>query len=114
MLITGRSKSGKTTYLNIMKEIKPSSSPILFTIECKECSPDEAIEIYKENQLIILVDTPAILCIKRSDSKLQLKEIIEQDILIEYIKELPNCVIIKNNLTIDDFKVKIKRLSKNI
>lgn len=107
MLITGRSKSGKTTYLNIMKEIKPS-------LEYEECPPEEVIEIYKENQLIILVDTPAILCIKRSDSKLQLKEIIEQDILIEYIKELPNCVIIKNNLTIDDFKVKIKRLSKNI
>ena len=109
ILITGRNKSGKTTFIDI--SISTENNFI-------ECPLDQFLNLYKENQSIILIDTPAILCIKRSEvyngKSLQLNDFKKQDILIEYIRELPNCIIIKNDLTIDDFKVKIKKLLKNI
>ena len=112
VIVTGRQNSGKSEFINIINSI--SAELTIPTINFYEAPIQDFIYEYSANQLIILIDTPAILCIKRSISVLPLKDYQKQDILIEYVKELPNCIIIKNDLGIDDFKVKIKKIVKNI
>jgi len=112
MLITGRTQSGKSTLIDIEDQINHHHNNVMI-----ECPIDQFMNSYTEGELIILIDTPAIFCMQRAltaGKHLSLSEIKKQDIIIEYVKELPYCTIIKNNLTIDDFKVKIKKLLKNL
>lgn len=105
VIVTGRSGSGKTTFKEIIKQI---ANTVTDTDLCN------FISSYKEGDKVIVVDTPAILCWLRSGAILSTDDQKRDDAMISYVTELPNCTIIKNAGSLDEFRVKIKKLVKTL
>ena len=108
IIITGRSNSGKSTAMSFLQK---DQSAI-------EVSPDKILANYSEEDIIILIDTPALFCYKRSgciENDIDyLNRIKKEDFLLDFVKELPDCHILKNDQSTDVLKVRLKRLIKSL
>lgn len=108
ILITGRSGSGKNTCMQLLADELRGEDYVFI-----ELPSDIFLQHYKEEEVILYVNTPVILCAGRLRKSINLTFQKKEDQLLSYVTELPNCYIIDNNQTIDDLKVKIKKFVKN-
>lgn len=114
ILVTGRKGSGKSTFIEEWCAIRlafDSNHPIL------DLSGDKLVShpaLKMPDTRIIVVQTPAILCSIRSNVSFDLEQRKQEDAFLSHMTELPNCTIIKNDGTISDFRVKIKKYIRSI
>lgn len=106
VIVTGRIASGKTSFKSIMEE--------LTQIDIIESHSRSLLSAYKEGDRIVVIDTPAILCCIRSSISFSISDQKREDDMLSYVTELPNCTIIKNAGSLDDFRVKIKKFIKTL
>jgi len=106
LIITGRTNCGKSF---LKKAIEGQVN-----IEIIESSSRTFLSTYKEGDKIIVIDAPAILCSIRSGLAFSVADQKREDDILSYVTELPSCTIIKNAGSLDDLRVKIKKLIKTI
>lgn len=115
--IVGHDGCGKTFLINELLKLVPEDKSELFSFKEHNLGI-MFLNLYKEGDPIIMVDTNPILCYHRVSAKrstrpdFNVKRIKERDVLLKYMTSLPNCTIINNDLTEADFKVKIKKYFK--
>lgn len=72
-------------------------------------------ELYKydmQESTIILIDTAWLICLERMDSAKYIDERSETIKLLLYVRELPQTIVISNNDTKADLKVKLNKLGE--
>ena len=107
MIIVGQPGCGRKTF---DKELNKNAK---YRVDF--CHPEDLVGLYKEDDLIVLIDTAVILCRKRLGRRdIDFDEAKEYKNLLSYVRELPNVFIINNNGSLHDFRVKIKRAQKDI
>jgi predicted kinase len=108
VIVVGRDSSGKSTFVN---EVKRTAGNIE-TLELNRI--EDLISRYTPNDKIVFIQTPLILCLKRANRVfINMEDLKKQDEYLSYVTELPDCTIIKNDRSFDDFKVKIKKYVKS-
>lgn len=106
VIVTGRTSSGKSTFKEIVESLTN-----------KDIIESDARSIflpYHEGDKIVIIDTPAILCHNRTVRSFSMSDQKKEDDMLSYVTELPNCTIIKNAGSLDDFRVKIKKFIKTL
>lgn len=116
-IITGRDNSGKSTFKKEIDLIVKDLSKINKTsfIELHGYSANFTTR-FNEEDSIVLIDTPALICFKRSGKvdPFNDEQQNEQDRFLFHVTELPRCTIISNNGTLDEFRVRIKKFIKSL
>lgn len=112
ILICGLPGSGKTTTLNFLKEIS-SSLPIEVGTSVDTLPP------ISDKTQILLIQCPVILCFQRTrradqcfEEFLKTNHVEYKEKLMRYMTELPNCTIIKNDLSLEHLRLQIKKFLK--
>lgn len=105
-LVTGRTDSGKSTFINLISQITDSKHSFV------EIKLSDLPSVYDQTKNIIVINTAAIACASRSKRTFDLKQAETQSQLLNHVTDLANCTIIDNNNSIDMFKVQIKKFAK--
>ena len=107
LIVTGRTGSGKSEFKDIAE--------LLIHVDIIEITPSSFISAYREGDKIVVVDTPAILCCTRAgEPSIIAGDQKREDYILSHVTELPNCTIIKNAGSLDDFRVKIKKFIRTL
>ncbi len=110
-IVTGRESSGKSSFVQEAKPLVARKNDITLV----EVKLESILQHYREGDSIIYIETPALLCmLRQKKAHLNLNRLEQEDKLLSYVTDLPNCFIIKNDLSPDEFKVRIKQLVKRL
>lgn len=112
--ICGLPFSGKTTTLEIIEAIKPKLKVSVEEIQ----NPETLVQFLsktEEKGMILLVDTPVLLCYNRAPSStfdyfMDKYNYEKYQKFINYVTQLPMCSIAKNDQSIDHLRFQIKNI----
>lgn len=111
LIITGRQGSGKTTVRELLEAERKN-----LDLEEYDLSDfiDGAKDLYREEDHILLIDTPALLCDIRTQKNFLISLRNRESDCIKYVTELPKCTIIKNDNSLDMLRVIVKKFIKKL
>ena len=122
--VTGRNGSGKSTFIEQVRQelegpfLSKTTSSLLTNNKIRphliETKLKNLADYYREGDLVVVIDTAAMLCSIRKDLSFSIKNANYENDLLRHVTELPKCTIIKNNDSIDTLRVQVKKYIKKI
>lgn len=113
IIICGLPGAGKTTVAQLLNEIGAIQPVEVGT------SVDLLLSALSDKSQLLIVECPVILCFQRTrrssqrfDEFVKTLQIEQKERLLKYMTDLPNCTIIKNDLSLDHLRLQIKKFLK--